>query len=385
MPAHRIVAAAAALAAALLPAGCNSDAASRETPPPAATAAPTGRVHLDPSQMRQVRVEELSTHAPADALKATGTVEFNTDRLARILPPVNGQVQDLKVNVGDTVRKGDVLFVLSSREVAAAIADYLASRKDLEMSEKTNAMTKDLFEHQAASRIAMSQSENDLAKAKAKVQQTAEILQVLGVDAHAAEAGGPLQARVPVRSPIGGTVTDRNLTNGQFVGNDPAPVMIIADLSRVWVQADVFERDLHSIAPGQKALVTTSAYPDDRFSAEVSRIGTVVDPQTRTAKVRFAVANPGGRLKPGMFTTMSLYLPQSASALTVPTRAVFVEGGRSFAYLQVGPQEFARREIETAAGGAERVRIVSGLKAGDRVISDGVLLLRQREADAPAR
>jgi cobalt-zinc-cadmium efflux system membrane fusion protein len=385
MSPRRIFAAAAALAAVMVTGGCHSDATSRETPPPAATAAPVGRVHLDPSQLGQVRVEELSTHAPADALKATGTVEFNTDRLARIVPPVNGQVQDLKVNVGDTVRKGDVLFVLSSREVASAIADYLASRKDAELSEKTYAMTKDLFEHQAASRIALSQSENDLAKAKAKVQQTAEVLQVLGVDAHAAEAGGPLQARVPVRSPIGGTVTDRNLTNGQFVGNDPAPVMTIADLSRVWVQADVFERDLHSITPGQKALVTTSAYPDDRFSAEVSRIGTTVDAQTRTAKVRFAVANPGGRLKPGMFTTMSLYLPQSASVLTVPIRAVFVEGGRSFAYLQVGPQEFARREIETAAGGAERVRIVSGLKAGDRVISDGVLLLRQREADGPAR
>jgi membrane fusion protein, heavy metal efflux system len=385
MPAHRAFAAAAALAAVTLPAGCHSDAASRESPPPAAAAAPAGRVHLDPSQIQQVHVEELSTHAPADAIKATGTVEFNTDRLARILPPVNGQVQNLKVNVGDTVRKGDVLFVLSSREVAASIADYLASRKDLELSEKTYAMTKDLFEHQAASRIALSQSENDLAKAKAKVQQTAEVLQVLGVDAHAAEVGGPLQARVPVRSPIGGTVTDRNLTNGQYVGTDPAPVMTIADLSHVWVQADVFERDLHSITPGQKALVTTAAYPDDRFSAEVSRIATVVDAQTRTAKVRFAVANPGGRLKPGMFTTMSLYLPQSASSLTLPAKAVFVEGGRSFAYVQVGPQEFARREIETAAGGAERVRVVSGLKAGDRVISDGVLLLRQREADAPAR
>ena len=385
MPAHGAFAAAAALAAVTLPAGCHSDASPRESPPPAAIATPAGRVHLDPSQMRQVHVEELSTHAPADAIKATGTVEFNTDRLARILPPVNGQVQDLKVNVGDTVRKGDVLFVLSSREVAAAIADYLGSRKDLELSEKTHAMTQDLFEHQAASRIALSQSDNDLAKAKARVQQTAEVLQVLGVDAHAADAGAPLQGRVPVRSPIGGTITDRNLTNGQFVGNDPAPVMTIADLSNVWVQADVFERDLHNIAPGQKALVTTAAYPDDRFSAEVSRIATVVDAQTRTAKVRFAVANPGGRLKPGMFTTMSLYLPQPASSLTVPARAVFVEGDRSFAYLQVGPQEFARREIETAAGGAERMRVVSGLKAGDRVASDGVLLLRQREADASGR
>ena len=364
---------------------CHSSAPPQPAAPPAVSAAVSGRVQLDAPQLQKVHIEELSVHAPADSIQATGTVEFNTDRMARILPPVAGQVQNLRVNVGDTVRKGDVLFVISSREAAGAIADYLGSRKDLELSEKTHTMTKDLFEHQAASRIALSQSENDLAKAKAKVQQTAEVLQVMGLDPKAEEAGAPIQARVPVRSPIGGTVTDRNLTDGQFVGSDPAPLITIADLSSVWVQADVFERDLHNITPGQKALVTTSAYPEDRFSAQVSRIGTVVDSQTRTAKVRFAVANPGARLKPGMFTTMSLYLPQAAGALTMPAKAVFVEGGRSFAYVQVGPLEFARREIETAAGGAERVRVVRGLSAGERVITDGVLLLRQREADAQQR
>jgi cobalt-zinc-cadmium efflux system membrane fusion protein len=119
-------------------------------------------VSLDQAQLGQVHIEQLSTRAPAASIKATGTVEFNGDRMAKVLPPVAGQVQDLGVNVGDAVRKDGVLFVLSSREVAAAIAEHVTSRKDYELAQKTFAMTQDLFDHQAASRIALQQSRAEL-------------------------------------------------------------------------------------------------------------------------------------------------------------------------------------------------------------------------------
>jgi cobalt-zinc-cadmium efflux system membrane fusion protein len=268
--------------------------------------------------------------------------------------------------------------------VAAALADHRASHKDLELAEKTYAMTQDLFDHQAASRIAQQQAENELAKAKARVEQTEEVLQVLGLDGHPDEDAVHL-SRVPVRTPIAGTVIERSVTNGQFVGPDNPPLATIADLSSVWVQADVFERDVHNIAVGQRANVTTTAYPDEHFIAQVAQVGSVVDAQTRTAKVRIQVANRDARLKPGMFAEISLSLPETGTALTLPMKAVFVEGGRSFVYVQAKADspEFARRGIETAAMGSDRVRIVSGLSAGDRIVSEGVLLLRQLEADAP--
>ena len=341
-------------------------------------------VHLDASQLAQVRIEELSASGAADAIKATGTVEFNADRTAKVLPPVAGQVLDLAVNVGDTVRRNDVLFVISSREVASAVADHVASHKDLELAEKTFAMTQDLFEHQAASRIALQQSENELAKAKSKVLQTQEVLEVLGIDDRHDDAM-QMRPHVQVRAPIGGTVIERSVTSGQFVGPDTAPLLTIADLSTVWVQADVFERDLHSIAAGQKADVTTAAYPADHFSAQVARIGTVVDAQTRTAKMRFVVANPGFRLKPGMFTTAELQLPSQNNALTAPAKAVFVENSRSYAYVQTSPDTFARRALETLPGGGDRVRITRGLSPGDRIVSDGVLLLRALESNGASQ
>jgi len=367
---------------------CRRDAAP-ETAASAAAAQPAGsratpgesRLHLAEAQLAEITLETVTPRAAGDVIRATGTVEFDADRTARILTPVAGQVQDLRANVGDEVRRGDTLFVLSSREIASAIADHLASQKDLDLAEKTFAMTKDLFDHEAASRIALQQSENDLAKARAKVAQAAEVLRVLGIDETAAAGGGPLLSRVPVRAPISGTVIERTITNGQFIGTESTPLLTIADLSTVWVQADVFERDLHRIAAGQQADVTTTAYPDDRFHAEVARIGAVVDPQTRTAKLRFVVANPRRRLKPGMFTTATLQVAADTPALTVPAKAVFVENGRSYAYVQTAPLEFARREVAISPSDGGRVRITRGLSAGERVVTDGVLLLRARETD----
>jgi cobalt-zinc-cadmium efflux system membrane fusion protein len=350
---------------------------------PATDAArPTDGVHLSASQLTQIHIDTLSATGAPDSLTATGTVEFNADRVAKLLPPVSGQVQQLSINVGDQVHKNDVLFVLSSREVAAAVADYEASRKDRELAEKTAAMTRDLFEHAAASRMALDQADSDLAKASSRVMEAQETLQVLGLDPDAVDGATHVPPRIPVRSPIDGTVIERVVTDGQFVGPDTQPLITIADLSRVWVEGDIFERDLRHVSAEQMADVTTAAYPSDRFSARVSRIASVVDPQTRTAKVRLLVSNPQERLKPGMFASITLYLPDTAASLTMPAKAVFVENGQSFAYVQRGAETFVRRRIETETGGSGRVHVLDGVRAGDRVVSDGVLLLRQLETDA---
>ena len=363
----------------------SAPAAAGSAPAPASAPSRDPAVRLDESQRAQIAVEVLSTQPIDDVIHATGTVEFNADRMARILSPVSGQVQSLRLNVGDTVRQGDTLFVLSSREVAAAVAEHLAAQKDLDLSEKTFAMTQDLFDHQAASRISLQQSENDLAKARAKVAQSEEVLRVLGFDERALRNSAVVPSQMAIRAPIGGIVTERSITNGQFVGSDSTPLMTIADLSTVWVQADIFERDIHSIGAGQKADVTTAAYPEDHFGAQVARIGTVVDPQTRTAKMRFVVANPGLRLKPGMFTEATVQLRQSITGLTAPAKAIFVENGKSYAYVQGGTSQFSRREVSTVAGSGNRVRVTSGLAAGERVVTDGVLLLRSLETDDPGR
>jgi cobalt-zinc-cadmium efflux system membrane fusion protein len=220
----------------------------------------------------------------------------------------------------------------------------------------------------------LQQAEGDLAKAKAHVARAEEALHVVGLDP---ESG--LRSVVPVLSPLSGSVIERTLTPGQFVQADSTPLLTIADLMTVWVLVDVFERDIHEVHVGQKVQVTAVAYPDRRFTARVERINDKVDPDSRTLKVRLLVLNPNLLLKPEMFISASLDLGGSATGLTVPAQASFTEGDKSYLFVATGDRQFERRQIVAAPDGAGRLRVVSGVTSGDRVVTDGALLLRLRQ------
>jgi RND family efflux transporter MFP subunit len=151
-------------------------------------------------------------------------------------------------------------------------------------------------------------------------------------------------------------------------------------LSQVWVFGDVFERDLHAVSIGQTASITAAAYPGERFEGRVNYISDAIDPATRTAKVRVTVANGGGRLKPEMFATVSLDVASHERVTMVPSGAVFTEGGRTYVYVEAGSGRFSRRAVDVAAGEGPLRLVRSGLRAGERVVVDGAVLLRQEES-----
>lgn len=383
----RVCVVAGVICAAIVGAGCQTrkvEATPAASPKGAATPQPraAGVVQLAPDSLGHIQVDEARGTETPQALTATGKVQFAEDRLARILPPVSGQVQQLRVQVGDAVHAGEVLFMLNSRDVAAAFAEHTSAHRDLDLAQKTFAMTQDLFDHQAASKLSLQQAENDVAKQTARLQQDEQVLRVLGVDMPESGDQPAIAPRVPVRTPISGVVIERAVTDGQFVDTQAQPLLTIADLSTVWVLADVFERNLRDISLGQRAEVATTAYPDERFMARIAEIGSVVDPETHTVGVRFLVTNPNGRLKPGMFAAASLYLAPNGNTLTVPATAVFMEDGKSYSYVQTSDRTFMRRQISATPDGGNRVRVIAGLHAGDRVVIDGVLLLRQEETQA---
>ncbi|PYR04149.1 MAG: hypothetical protein DMG00_24495 [Acidobacteria bacterium] len=336
-----------------------------------------GPVSLDPKMLAAIRIEAVVEREIADVFAVAGKVQFDEERVARIVVPLGGQVIDLRVKVGDAVRRGDALCAINSREAAASVGEYIEARKDVELAEKTAAMTEDLFAHEAASRIAMQQAQSDLAKARSRAARTEESLRVLGLNPRddLAEFNG----RLPITAPLTGIVIDRRVTAGQFVQSDGTPIMTIADLSTVWVIGDVFERDLQRVSPGQTASITTAAYPGETFHGRVNYISDSIDAATRTAKVRVSVANPGGRLKPEMFASVSLDLEAHNRVMLVPADAVFTEDGRAFVYTEVGSGTFARRAVDVSQSEGPLRRVLAGLRPGDRVVVDGALLLRQRE------
>jgi cobalt-zinc-cadmium efflux system membrane fusion protein len=356
--------------------GGHGETASAEAPA-AGERARDDAIVVDDKMQASLTVAPVQERDAASSLTIAGKVQFDEDRLSRVLVPVAGQIVDLRVKVGDVVRKGQQLCAVNSREASAAVGEHIESHKDLELAEKTAAMTEDLFQHDAASKIALQQAQSDLAKAQSKLARTEQALHALGIEDDHRLAS--FTGRVPIPAPIGGSIIERKVTEGQFVQNDSTPIITVADLSAVWVMGDLFERDLHLVAVGQPAEITTAAYPGERFNGRVNYISDAIDPATRTAKVRISVPNPHGRLKPEMFAAVALGIAANERVVMLPSRGIFTEDGRTYAYVEAGAGRFARRPIEVAPGEGVERRILSGLHAGDRVVVDGAVLLRQEE------
>ncbi len=374
----KVATAFAGLALAAAAAACGSTRAAGDEPARAAAdATPPGVVLLDERQLVNVKVDAVTERDLPRTLTVAGKVQFDEDRLARILAPLPGQIVDLHVKVGDAVRKGQPVCAINSRDVAAAISEHAESHKDLELAQKTLAMTADLFEHQAASKIALQQAQNDHAKASARVARADQELRILGLADESAIANFNGRLRLP--SPLNGVVIERRVTDGQFVQTDGNPLVVVADLSAVWVVGDLFERDLRLVTIGRQAAITAAAYPGEQFSGRVNYVSDTIDPATRTAKVRVSVANPGSRLKPEMFATVTLGLADTERVVTVPARAVFSEDGRTFVYAAVGNARFARRPVQLGPEEGDDRRVLGGLAVGDRIVTDGALLIRQEE------
>jgi len=286
----------------------------------------------------------------------------------------------MHVKVGDAVQRGQLLCEIESREATQAIGEHNESHKDVELAEKTAAMTEDLYEHQAASNIALQQARSELAKARARVTRSDVALRALGLTSE--EQIMRFDGRIPVVAPLSGTVTDRKVIEGQIATSDGTALITIADLSSVWVLGDIFERDLHKVAIGDAAAITTAAYPDETFTGRVNFISPSIDPATRTVKIRVSVPNPNHRLKPEMFASIALSGGTPERGVAVPSSAAFTEGGHTWVFVAVGDRQFVRRAVEIASDAGPEQRVLSGLRAGERVVTGGVLLLRQEEKGA---
>jgi cobalt-zinc-cadmium efflux system membrane fusion protein len=357
----------------------NSDSADAAKPAAAAASGPAP-VRLERDQLSSLRVETVSERDWPQLMTVAGKVQFDEDHVGRVLAPLSGPVAGMRTKVGDVVQRGQLLCEIESRDAAQAIGEHNESHKDLELAEKTAAMTEDLFEHQAASNIVLQQARNELAKAQARVTRSDAALRALGLPSE--EQIAKFEGRVPVVAPLSGTVTERKIIDGQIATTDGTPMVTIADLSSVWVLGDIFEIDLHRVAVGEAAAVTTAAYPDETFNGRVDFISPVIDPATRTAKIRVSVPNPRQRLKPEMFANITLSGGTPERAVAVPSSAAFTEGGRSWVFVPVGDRQFVRRAVEIASDPGPEQRVLSGLRAGERVVTGGVLLLREEEKGA---
>lgn len=313
------------------------------------------------------------------AINATGKVEANADRIAHVSPRISGKIVAVSASLGDSVSTGQTLATLDSVELGEALNRYHQSKTKLTLAQSNMERIKSLVEKKIAARKDILQAETDFKTAQTELHTDEDRLTLYGVSLSDFDGGGRKKPLLPVRSPIGGIITEKHAIIGEL--SDPSKSLYtVADLSSVWVMVDINEKDLAKVRRGQNAIVIIGAYPELKFRGRINHIADAVNESTRTVKARIEVANPGRKLKPEMFATVELAIAADAPpVLAVPEDALQELEGKKVLFVTDNGTEFKVRPVEAGRAVNGMVEIVSGLKEGERYAIKGSFMLKAEQ------
>ena len=361
------------LSALLVFAGCKPKQEGSGAPPPAQViqVADMNLITIDAKDAAKFPLVTTSQIEAASELTATGSVFPDINREVPVISLANGRVVDIKTRLDDNVRKGQLLLKVQSPDVTSAFNAYLKAANDEQMAKKAYTRAEDLFKHGATSQGQLEQAEDSAKNAQADLTAAEEQLHTLGVDKH-----HPTSI-VNVYAPISGVVVAQNVTNSAAAGvslSGSATAFTIADLSTVWVVADVFENDISKLQLGQEAKIKFNAFPDRPVTGRISDIGPILDPSIRTAKVRIELRNPGF-LKLGMFATATFTGRTKETHAVLPAEAVLHLHDRDWVFIPAGGNQFKRTEVHSGNMlSGSRQEILSGIQPGQQVVANALLL-----------
>jgi len=354
---------------------------SPKSPATATKAAPEPQSPAAPRDTVTIITPEYRTRT--QVLETTGKVQFNEERLVRVNAPITGRVSEVLARPGDIVEPGHRLVLLDSPDLGSARSDYAKAVADLERSEKALALVRELFQVKAIAHKELRESENDYRKAAAERERAASRLRTLGVpetQSREIAARADATTTIVVTAPRSGVIVERNVTPGQVVAygqsDTPPNLFVIADLSTMWVIADVYEPDVPKVRLGQAVAVTLPCCPSERYEGRVTYISDSVDPQTRTVKVRAVLPNRGRMLKAEMFVKVTI-VTGSARMLALPQSAIQRENNETFVLIAKGKDEYERRPVKLGTDLDGLVEVLDGVSQQDRVVTTGSILLKK--------
>jgi len=323
----------------------------------------------------------IQTHAARmsaipEYLDLPAHIEADPTRVVHVFAPAGGRIVEMKVRPWDRVEKGQTLAMLESSDLARAVADYHKALADRQVKQKALARSQDLLEHNAISEKDFEQTQGDAQQSQAEVEAAREQVQVFGMDPDHAST------QLLVKAPRAGVVLDIGAAPGEFSQalSAPAPLATVADITSVWAVGDIYEQDLSAAKSGEEARVTLNAYPTQHWAGRVSVVSDAVDPATRTLHVRVVLPNDGSRIKPGMFGAIRI-LRSSGQGILVPAPAVIREGNDAYVFVGKGNGHFERRAVKIGRTLDGSIEILSGVNAGEIIVSEGTLLLRSAGQD----
>jgi membrane fusion protein, heavy metal efflux system len=310
-------------------------------------------------------------------------VQPNERAMADITTLVRGRVVDVYADLGQQVEANALLAILYSSELGLAQSAYLKSRAKLHVAEQAYARAKFLLQEQVIGEAEAQRRQAELLSMQAEAHEARDHLKLLGMtdeEFRRLDKSRDIRSHVPIVAPFAGRIIGRNLTRGEVV-ETTEKLFVVADLSEVWVRANIPEKDIpfvHSVhaSGGRQAEVLINAYPREIFKGTITYVGDVLDPATRTMQLRLELPNPEGRLKPEMFATIRLFSESQPDRLAVPEAALQRDQDRVFVFVQRNPNEYEAREVQIGESNGILTTILGGLSEGDPVVTHGAFILK---------
>ncbi|HJT70785.1 MAG TPA: efflux RND transporter periplasmic adaptor subunit [Terriglobales bacterium] len=375
-----------------------TDSQEKRTAPGGSDEPPPNTLRMEALAQRNIglRNEVAETRTVVQTVRTTGTVGANETRVGHIRALTRGRILKVSVRLGDQVRAGQPLAVYDNIELGEVIGQYgvgLASLKkaqaEAEVARRSVDRAKNLVDLGAVAKAELERRSAEYSNALSSIEtQRAELARFeekmhrFGLNENdireVRQAGAESHREVSqstLHAPFSGIVTKLDVVEGETVETD-RELFTVADLSIVWVQADIYEKDIGSIRKGVEANVSVDAYPGQTFHGRITYISDILDPKTRTAKVRCEVPNPGGRLKLDMFATIDIPTPAGRQAVMIPAAAVQQINDQPVLFVRANETDFQRRAVQLGAKDGDWVEAVSGVKTGERVVTTGSFQLK---------
>jgi cobalt-zinc-cadmium efflux system membrane fusion protein len=337
-------------------------------------------VTLTPAQLQHIRLATVAGTDFHKTLEAAGVVDFDNDQSTSVASPISGLVTRLLVQPGQAVAAGQALALVDSSDFAAATSAYAKAVATARTTRQLADADKDLAQHNGLSAREAQQAETDALNAAADRDAALQALQALKLDPKAIrdiQAGRPIShIEGAIRAPIAGTVVEKLITPGQLLQAGTTPAFTVANLSKVWVLAQISPSDLPFVHVGDPVEIETGI-GSAGLTGVVDNVAALVNPDTRAVTARVVVANPGGLLKKQMYVRVRLHARQTSSGLLAPVSSILRDDENlPFVYVAQPGGGFARRRVTLGDRTGDQFPVLSGLKAGDRIVAEGGVFMQ---------
>jgi cobalt-zinc-cadmium efflux system membrane fusion protein len=324
---------------------------------------------LPDSLLKTIEIDSVINSRVMNTLTLTGKVDFNEDNVIKIFPTISGQVSDIKVMPGDYVKRGQVLAVINSSDMAGYSNDFITAKSNVEIARKNMEATNDMYKSGLASQKDLLTAQEGYSQAQSAFEKAQRVLNL---------NGGSLTGEYTLKSPIDGFVVDRQVNNNMMIRSDNSTALFtISDLKNVWVMANVYESNISNVKMGDSVNITTLSYPGKIFRGRIDKVMNVLDPSNKVMKLRIVLANPGYLLKPEMFASVVVNTTENKNMVSIRSRALIFDHSQYYVLVYKSPSDITIRPVQVQNTVGDRTFISEGLTEGERLIGTEALLIYQ--------